>query len=567
MSFDPDKKIIPIGISDFKEFFDYNYYYIDKTILIKDILDTRSKVCLITRPRRFGKTLNLSMLKYFFENTEYKNQDNSYLFKDLNIWAFGERYIKHQGKYPVISLTFKGAKMNTWDETYIDLIRAISEEYKRHSYLLKQKIFELEEEQNIFFNICKQKAKFSDYISSIKNLCVYLEKYWGQKPIILIDEYDVPIQNSYLCGFYNETINFIRALLQAALKDNNYLEFAIITGCLRVSKESIFTGLNNLDIYSILDNRYSEHFGFTQEEINNILSYYNLEDKKQIIKDWYNGYQFGEKNIYNPWSILKYISQLRLNIKKHPEAYWVNTSGNDIIKKLIKTADNNTKNQIEVLINSGSIRKALNYNITYNELDENSDNIWSMLFFTGYLTFIREIREENDEISYFDLKIPNRELMYVYKTIIKHWFEEKIKSKNFDSLYDNIINGDEENLSDEISDLLLENISYHDANESFYHGILTGILTRIDQYRLYSNLETGLGRSDIILAPNRLKQPAIIIELKTAKNEDELENKCQEALEQIEKNKYDMYLRKENFKNIIKYGIAFCGKRCFIKKA
>ena len=562
MAVDITKKAIPIGISDFKEFNRRNYYYVDKSILIKDILDNRAYVSLFTRPRRFGKTLNLSMMKYFFEKTE---EDNSYLFENLNIWRAGEQYQAHQGKYPVINLTFKGAKMNTWEETYIELINSISEEYKRHSYLLKQKFFELEEEQNIFLNICEQKAKFSDYISSIKNLCVYLERYWEQKPIILIDEYDVPIQNSYIQGFYDEAINFIRALFQAALKDNKYLEFAIITGCLRVSKESIFTGLNNLDIYSILDKRYSEHFGFTQEEIDNILRYYKLEDKRSEIKNWYDGYKFGVSDIYNPWSILKYTSQLQDNKDKLPEAYWVNTSGNDIVKKLILNANESTKNEIEILINGGTIEKSLNANITYNELDENIDNILSMLFFTGYLTYTKEKRE--GRVSLYELKIPNEELLYVYETIIRYWFEEKVKQKDFSELYSALLDGDEETLSDEISEFLLENISYYDSGESFYHGILTGILSRIGRYRIYSNIESGLGRSDIILAPYSFRKPSVLIELKIAKSEDELETRCQEALEQIETKKYDMYLRKENFKNIIKYGVAFCGKICQVKKA
>ena len=562
MAFDITKKAIPIGISDFKEFNRRNYYYVDKSILIKDILDNRAYVSLFTRPRRFGKTLNLSMIKYFFEKTE---EDNSYLFENLKIWEAGERYIDHQGKYPVINLTFKGAKMNTWEETYIELVNSISEEYKRHSYLLKQKFFELEEEQNIFLNICKQKAKFSDYVSSIKNLCIYLEKYWKQKPIILIDEYDVPIQNSYIRGFYDEAINFIRALLQAALKDNNYLEFAIITGCLRVSKESIFTGLNNLDIYSILDKRYSEHFGFTQIELDEILKYYELEDKKDVLKEWYDGYKFGVSDIYNPWSILKYTSQLQDNKNKLPEAYWVNTSGNDIVKKLILNASDSTKNEIEILINGGTIEKTLNANITYNELDENIENIWSMLFFTGYLTYVKERRD--GRVSLYELRIPNEELLYVYETIIRYWFEEKVKQKDFSVLYSALLNGDEETLSDEISEFLLENISYYDAQESFYHGVLTGILSRIGRYRIYSNIESGLGRSDIILAPYSFRKPSVLIELKIAKSEDELETRCSEALNQIETKKYDMYLRKENFKNIIKYGVAFYGKICQVKKA
>ena len=561
MAFDITKKAIPIGISDFKEFNRRNYYYVDKSILIKDILDNRAYVSLFTRPRRFGKTLNLSMIKYYFEKTE---EDNSYLFKDLNIWKSGEIYIDHQGKYPVINLTFKGAKMNTWEETYTELINSISEEYKRHSYLLKQKFFELEEEQNIFLNICEQKAKFSDYVSSIKNLCVYLEKYHGQKPIILIDEYDVPIQNSYIQGFYDEAINFIRALLQAALKDNNYLEFAIITGCLRVSKESIFTGLNNLDIYSILDKRYSEHFGFTQIELDEILKYYELEDKKDVLKEWYDGYKFGVSDIYNPWSILKYTSQLQDNKDKLPEAYWVNTSGNDIVKKLILNANELTKSEIEILINGGTIEKTLNANITYNELDENIENIWSMLFFTGYLTYIRERRE--GRVSLYELRIPNEELLYVYETIIRYWFEEKVKQKDFSELYNSLVNGLEEKLRIEINKFLLENISYYDSEESFYHGVLTGILSRMEGYILYSNLESGLGRSDIIIEPIDDKKPAIIIELKTAKEIDEAKDRCEEALEQIKEKKYEELLKKRGFKESIKYGVAFYGKRCQIKK-
>ena len=560
MAFDITKKAIPIGISDFKEFNRRNYYYVDKSILIKDILDNRAYVSLFTRPRRFGKTLNLSMIKYYFEKTE---EDNSYLFKDLNIWKSGERYIDHQGKYPVINLTFKGAKMNTWEETYIELINSISEEYKRHEYLLD---FIKDPRDKVLFSKIKDcEATLSDFTRSIKNLCIYLENYWGQKPIILIDEYDVPIQNSYIQGFYDEAINFIRALFQAALKDNKYLEFAIITGCLRVSKESIFTGLNNLDIYSILDKRYSEHFGFTQEEIDNILRYYKLEDKRSEIKNWYDGYKFGVRDIYNPWSILKYTSQLQDNKDKLPEAYWVNTSGNDIVKKLILNANESTKNEIEILINGGTIEKSLNANITYNELDENIDNILSMLFFTGYLTYTKEKRE--GRVSLYELKIPNEELLYVYETIIRYWFEEKVKQKDFSVLYNSLINGLEEELRIEINKFLLENISYYDSGESFYHGVLTGILSRMEGYILYSNIESGLGRSDIIIEPIDDRKPAIIIELKTAKEIDEAKDRCEEALEQIEEKKYEEILKKRGFKESIKYGVAFYGKRCQIKKS
>ena len=562
MAFDITKKAIPIGISDFKEFNRRNYYYVDKSILIKDILDNRAYVSLFTRPRRFGKTLNLSMIKYFFEKTE---EDNSYLFENLKIWEAGERYIDHQGKYPVINLTFKGAKMNTWEETYIELVNSISEEYKRHEYLLD---FIKDPRDKILFSKIKDcEATLSDFTRSVKNLCIYLEKYWGQKPIILIDEYDVPIQNSYIQGFYDEAINFIRALLQAALKDNNYLEFAIITGCLRVSKESIFTGLNNLDIYSILDKRYSEHFGFTQIELDEILKYYELEDKKDVLKEWYDGYKFGVSDIYNPWSILKYTSQLQDNKNKLPEAYWVNTSGNDIVKKLILNASDSTKNEIEILINGGTIEKTLNANITYDELDENIENIWSMLFFTGYLTYVKERREKCDVVSYYSLKIPNQELLYVYKAIIRYWFEEKVKEKDLSNLYQSLFDGNEEVLSLEISNILSQSISYYDSGENFYHGFLLGILQNIDNYKIYSNIESGSGRCDIMLEPIKFDNPAIVIELKRTKNRKGLDITCEKALEQIENNKYIERLENEGYDNIIKYGVAFFKKICKVKKA
>ena len=559
-----DKKVIPIGISDFKSFNDKNYYYVDKTLMIKDILDDKALVTLFTRPRRFGKTLNLSMLKYFFEKIQ---EDNSYLFKDLNIWKTGEKYKEYQGKYPVINLDFKSVEGLSWKEAYEKAKVMITSEYIRHGYLLDSDVLS-DDEKNLYNKLKSLKfdANETDYMYSIKNLCVYLEKYHKQKPIILIDEYDVPLQRAYLNDYYKEAINFFRGMLQDALKTNNSLEFAVITGCLRISKESIFTGLNNLDINSILDKQYSEHFGFTQEEVDEILKYYNLEAKRGIIKDWYNGYQFGMKDIYNPWSVLKCIKNMTIDLNKKPEAYWVNTSGNDIVKKLIKNADEMTKNEIEILINGGTIDKALSANITYNELEENIDNIWSMLFFTGYLTYTEEKREEEDVISYYSLKIPNKELMCIYKVMIKAWFDDNIKQINFDNLYQNMLDGKDEEISDEISSLLLENISFYDANESFYHGMLIGIFSKISKYRVFSNLESGKGRSDIILEPTRVKQPAIVIEIKVTSGIEKLGQKCQEALKQIDIKNYDTYLKKRGFDNVIKYGMAFCSKRCLVKK-
>ena len=560
-----NKKAIPIGISDFKSFNDKNYYYVDKTLMIKDIINNKVLVTLFTRPRRFGKTLNLSMIKYFFEKTD---EDNSYLFKDLNIWKAGGEYREHQGKYPVINLDFKSVEGLYWKEAYEKVKVMITNEYIRHGYLLDSDVLS-DDEKDLYNKLKSLKidASETEYVYSIKNLCVYLERYYKQKPILLIDEYDVPLQRAYLNDYYKESINFFRGLLQDALKTNNSLEFAVMTGCLRISKESIFTGLNNLKINSILDINYAEHFGFLQDEVDEMIKYYDIEEKRDEIKDWYDGYQFGAKNIYNPWSILYYISQARVNKNKYPEAYWVNTSGNDIVKKLIKNADEMTKNEIEILINGGTIDKALSASITYNELEENIDNIWSMLFFTGYLTYVEEKREEGDVISYYSLKIPNKELLYIYKNIIKEWLKDRVKQKDFSALYQNLIDGNENELKLEINKFLITNISFYDANESFYHGLLTGILGRIKDYSIYSNLESGGGRSDIILEPVDERKSAIIIELKIASEIEKLEKKCQEALKQIENKNYDTYLKKRGFDNIIKYGIAFCSKRCLVKKS
>ena len=557
-----NKKVIPIGISDFKEFFNYNYYYIDKSFLIKNILDNRSKVTLFTRPRRFGKTLNLSMMKYFFEKTQ---EDNSYLFKDLDIWNAGEKYKEYQGKYPVINLTFKDTKMNNWEETYEKLINIIAEEYKRHEYL--EDIIEDKNNKQIFQDIKAKKASFTEYTSSIKKLCVYMEMYYKQRPILLIDEYDVPLQNSYIQGFYNETINFIRSLLQEALKDNNSLEFAIITGCLRISKESIFTGLNNLDINSILDKQYSEHFGFTQSEVDEMIKYYELEKKREEIKDWYDGYQFGAKDIYNPWSVLKCVKDMTIDTEKKPEAYWVNTSGNDIVRRLVKVADSKTRIEIEELISGKTIEKILNPNIIYNDIEKDINNIWSMLFFTGYLTYTKERREEGDVISYYSLKIPNKELLYIYEIVIKNWFEEIVKKKNMKPLYESIIRGDTEIVTKEINSLLIKSISVYDKKESFYHGFLLGLLQNIEGYRVKSNRESGNGRSDIILIPYIREQTAVIIEIKVSKKYREINKKIEEAIKQIENKDYDTYLKKRGFNNIIKYGMAFYSKRCLAKKS
>lgn len=560
-----NKKAIPIGISDFKMIIDKGYYYVDKTIMIKDILDNMAYVNLFTRPRRFGKTLNLSMLKYFFEKTE---ENNSYLFEGLNIWESGEKYREHQGKYPVINLDFKSVEGLSWKEAYEKIRLMISNEYARHEYLLGGEI--LSEDEKDLYNRLKSlnfEASATEYIYSIKNLCMYLERYYNQKPIILIDEYDVPLQRAYLNGYYKEAINFFRGLLQDALKTNNYLELAILTGCLRISKESIFTGLNNLEINSILDKQYAEHFGFLQREVDEMIKYYELEKKREEIKEWYDGYKFGTRDIYNPWSVLKSIKDMRINEQKKPEAYWVNTSGNDIVKKLVKKADNKARDEIETLMRGGEIEKALNPNIIYNDLEEDVNNIWSMLFFTGYLTYKEEKREENEVISRYSLVIPNKELLYVYEMVIQNWFKEIVREKNFRPLFESMIKGDTETAAKEINAILRTSISTNDSAEKFYHGFMIGVLQRIDNYNIVSNRESGNGRSDILLEPIDPDIPAIIIEIKRTKLRNELIKKCDEAIKQIEEKKYEEYFTNQGYEDIVKYGMAFFKKECKIKKS
>ena len=352
-------------------------------------------------------------------------------------------------------------------------------------------------------------------------------------------------------------------MLQEVLKDNTSLEFAVMTGCLRISKESIFTGLNNLTINSILNVQYSEHFGFMQDEVDEMLKYYGLEEQREKIKKWYDGYRFGVQDIYNPWSVLKCIKDMYIE-NLEPQAYWANTSGNDIVKKLIKNADNITKNEIETLINGGTIEKTLNSNITYNELDENTENIWSMLFFTGYLTYTKE-RRIDERTSCYELKIPNEELLYIYENIIRNWFEEKVKEKDFSNLYKSLVNGDEEEITKEISSMLSQSISIYDNYEAFYHGFLVGMFQNVPGYKIYSNVESGEGRCDIMLEPVGVDTPAIVVEVKRTKNRRHLATKCEEALAQIENNRYIEKLENEGY-DIIRYGIAFFKKICLVKK-
>jgi hypothetical protein len=380
----------------------------------------------------------------------------------------------------------------------------------------------------------------------------------------LIDEYDVPLENAFFEGFYDKMIKFIRSLFESALKTNSSLEFSVITGCLRISRESIFTGLNNLNIISILNDRYAEYFGFFDDEVKELTKYYKIEEKYSLIKDWYNGYIFGQTNIYNPWSVIKFIYDLLANINAFPSSYWANTSSNSIVRSLIEKADTATKKEIELLIEGKTIEKPVHEDITYDEIYDTMDNLWNFMFFTGYFKKVDERMNEEDK-RYLEFNIPNREVKYIFRTKVLRWFEDKIKVKDLSKLYTAIINEDTETFEDELGRLLMETISFNDAYENFYHGFVVGTLANMHDYIVKSNREGGTGRSDLFIKSVSKRGVAIVIEFKIAKNIDDLEKRAEDALKQIKEKGYDLELKSEGYKNIIKYGISFCEKDCFVK--
>ena len=561
------RKPLPIGIDNFEMLITRGYYFIDKSLLIKDLIDNKASVNLFTRPRRFGKTLNMSMLQYFFEDERNEfdgsKKDNSYLFDELNIMNAGEQYTKHMGEYPVINISLKSGKQPTFERAYETLARRIASEYNRHKFILKSE--QLKDKKDKYLRLAREEGTISEYSDSLLFLSECLEIYYNKKVIILIDEYDVPLENAYFEGFYDEMVSFLRSLFESALKTNLSLEFAVLTGCLRISKESIFTGLNNLEIISILNKSYDEYFGFTQKEVDETLEYYELMNKRELIKDWYNGYIFGNASVYNPWSLVRFVKDLRVDLNTFPSSYWANTSSNSIVKSLIDRADDETKSEIELLIEGKTVEKPVHEDITYDEVYDSMDNLWNFMFFTGYFKKINERMDSNTKQKYIELQIPNQEVKYIFRTKILKWFNDNIKHRDFSKMYEAIINKNPEVFEEELADVLLETISFNDAYENFYHGFVTGVLSNMKRYLIKSNRESGKGRSDIIIRAVSRRGAAVILELKVAKSFDELEKKADEALLQIEEKNYEAELRSDGYKNIIKYGIAFYGKDCLIK--
>ena len=560
-----EKKALPIGIDNFEKIITRGYYFVDKTLLIKDLLDNKADVNLFTRPRRFGKTLNMSMLQYFFEDERQWNtgekKDNTYLFEGLNIMKEGEKYTSYMGQYPVINLSLKSAKQSSLELAFRCLREEIANEFERHKFILESD--DLKDQKEEFLKIAHKNEDTALYTTSLRFLSECLEKYYGKKAIILIDEYDVPLENAFFEGFYKEMISFLRSLFESALKTNPHLEFAILTGCLRISKESIFTGLNNLEIISILNKSYDEYFGFTNEEVKKICKDYNMESKYDVIKDWYNGYIFGDANVYNPWSVMRFIKDLTFDINEYPTSYWANTSSNSIVKSLIERADDITKSEIEALIEGKTIEKPVHEDITYNEIYDSLDNLYNFMFFTGYFKKVSERME--DVTKYLKLAIPNKEVKYIFKTKVLKWFEQKIKAENLTNIYISVLKGDVETFQKEINRLLRKTISFNDAYENFYHGFLVGVFSGMDGYMVKSNRESGYGRSDIYIRPVSIFEKAVIIEIKICDKPKELFTKCEDALNQIDEKHYEDELNEEGYEDIIKYGIAFYRKDCVIK--
>ena len=556
---------ISIGIENYKQLIEKDYYYIDKTLLVKELIDKGGAVNLFTRPRRFGKTLALSMLKTFFEkdiDIHGTVTDNSHYFEGKKIMEAGEKYTQHMGQYPVISLSLKSAKQPDFEMAYSQLVEEILREFERHEYILNgEKISERAVEK--YRNISSGKATKEEYATALKFLSECLEKYHEKNVIILIDEYDVPLENSYFRGFYDEMIDFIRSLFESALKTNDNLEFAVITGCLRISKESIFTGLNNLKIISLLNGDYAEYFGFTPAEVEKMLVDYKLEEKKEEAKSWYDGYLFGNTEVYNPWSVINYVDYGINNENALPRPYWSNTSSNSIVRHLIEKADDSAKEEIELLIQGKTIEKTVHEDITYEDIYKTQENLWNFLFFTGYLKKVKEHME--DENIVLTLEIPNREVRYIFKNTIREWFDSRIRVKDLSGLFQGILQGDAEQIQKELSPLLLEAVSYMDSYENFYHGFLLGILMNLNGYKVRSNREAGDGRYDISLeSRDGLKDP-VILEFKIGKRRPELMGKAEEAVAQIIEKRYDEPFIEDEYERCIHIGIGFVRKMCRVK--
>lgn len=558
---------IAVGIENYKEIVEKSYYYVDKTLLIRELLDNGGKVYLFTRPRRFGKTLGLSMLRTFFEQEirpDGTSIDNSHYFDGTQILRSGDAYTQHMGRYPVISVSLKSGKQPDFQTAYDCLIELIANEYRRHAYVLDAPHI-LSEDKEKYRAIMGRRAQTGDYVTALAFLAACLRQYHGRQVVVLVDEYDVPLENAYFRGFYDQMIDFIRSLFESVLKTNDDLEFAVVTGCLRVGRESIFTGLNNLEINSVLNDNFAEYFGFTGAEVEQMLAFYGILDKYTEVQRWYDGYRFGQTEVYNPWSVTNYAKTAVTNRVAYPRPYWSNTSSNSIIRELVDRADEQVRMELERLISGQSIEKPVHEEITYEDIDRSQDYLWNFLFFTGYLKMMTQRMEGN--LVYVTLAIPNEEVRYIYQNTIREWFEAKQKGNDFSKLYEAICDGQSDQMERFLNRQLEESISYYDSAEQFYHGYMLGVLSGMNGCEIQSNKEQGDGRPDLVIKPFSPKQPAIVIELKRAASFAQMEQMCDRALQQIEEKQYTRELLDEGYQKLLKYGICFCKKHCVVKMA
>lgn len=549
------KKPLPIGVSDFKSA-TTNYYYVDKTLLIRDFLNAIPMVSLFTRPRRFGKTLNMDMLRVFFEKTP---EDTSIYFKDKYIWQFGDYYTKHQGQYPVIFLSFKDVKCSSWQETFQKISKLISLEFMRHNELESSSVLSSYEKEQ-YHRFASENINEVDCQMGLQLLSLLLHKHYDKECVIIIDEYDTPIQKVHLCDFYNEIVDFMRNFFSGGLKDNPHLAFGFLTGILRVAKESILSGMNNLKTNSILDNNYSSYFGFTNEEVRDMLAYYDYEDKYQEICEWYDGYRFGNSEIFNPWSVINYISD-----QCFPKAFWQSTGSNDIIGEIIGTATPEINENLYKLFCGNTVTTYVDTSVIYPEVQNNPNSIYSFLLVAGYLK-VAEIYPQNDGNYMCDVAIPNKEILYVYeKEVLNRTNQNNVSI----SIHQAIFSKDTSKLQSLLENFMLKSISTMDgASEAFYHGMMLGLCAVLgSQFKVRSNRESGLGRFDIELLPMVKGIPGFIFEFKHTKDINvDLDSLANSALKQIEDMKYDTELNDFGVEDIVKIGIAFRQKSAVVKR-
>ena len=549
---------LPIGISDYRKA-SSEYYYVDKTLLIRDFIDERPQVSLFTRPRRFGKTLNMDMIRVFFERSE---EDTSAYFRDKKIWECGKEYQKYQGKYPIIYVTFKDVKCEDWEMAYDLIYKILRNEFERHSELLASDKISAYDKQYLT-SVLRGEANENDVACAFLNLSRLLHIHYGVAPMIIIDEYDTPIQQGHVRGYYDKVINFMRTLFSGGLKDNPHLSYGFLTGILRVAKESIFSGLNNIKVNSVLDNRYSEYFGFTSEEVQEMAEYYGAPEKYDELCEWYDGYRFGKTEIFNPWSVIGYF-----NNECIPRAFWQSTGSNDIISEVLGNATIETYEKLESLMQGKSFVTHIDTGVIYPQLQNNPSSIYSFLLVTGYLKAVTNDQPFGGDYM-CEVALPNKEISYVYSKEILYKYENVIPPAAATAIQEAIYTMDIPKLQNKLETFLLQTISFHDAaNETFYHGLILGLLAMLDnQYHITSNREAGNGRFDIQMLPLNKKLPGILIELKAGKDctEGQLNELAETALTQINDRQYDVEMSAQGVKDILKYGIAFSGKSASIR--